>query len=84
MIINLKKFYKHYYKEDCFVDVPNEVAEYMISLLPQDDSHKRVKRRNKAQYSLDRNDNIEMYSLSFVPSAEEAYLTSQSKASQKK
>ncbi len=57
--INLKKYYPDYYKEDTFMDVKEDVAEFLETNRPKPASAKRKAQRYKAQYSLDANDGIE-------------------------
>ena len=57
--INLKKYYPDYYKEDTFMDVKEEVAEFLETNRPKPASAKRKAQRYKAQYSLDAGDGIE-------------------------
>ncbi len=57
--INLKKYYPDYYTEDTYVDVDENVAEFMEEERPKPASARRRAQRNKAQYSLDSGDGIE-------------------------
>lgn len=57
--INLKKYYPEYYKEDTFMDVKEDVAEFLETNRPKPASAKRKAQRYKAQYSLDAGDGIE-------------------------
>ncbi len=57
--INLKKYYPDYYKEDTFMDVEADVAEFLETNRPKPASAKRKAQRYKAQYSLDAGDGIE-------------------------
>ena len=57
--INLKKYYPDYYKEDTFMDVEDDVAEFLETNRPKPASAKRKAQRYKAQYSLDAGDGIE-------------------------
>lgn len=57
--INLKKYYPDYYKEDTFMDVEEDVAEFLETNRPKPASAKRKAQRYKAQYSLDAGDGIE-------------------------
>ena len=68
--INLKKYYPDYYKEDTFMDVEDDVAEFLETNRPKPASAKRKAQRYKAQYSLDAGDGIEEDTL--VPLFEEA------------
>ena len=57
--INLKKYYPDYYKEDTYMDVEDDVAEFLETNRPKPASAKRKAQRYKAQYSLDAGDGIE-------------------------
>jgi RNA polymerase sigma-70 factor (ECF subfamily) len=56
--INLRDYYP-FYQYNCFVDVPDEVAEALQDLDRLEKAYQRRMYRNKAQYSLDRGDGIE-------------------------
>ena len=56
--INLRDYYPCY-QYDCFVEVPEEVAEAMQEFDRMEYAYQRRLYRNKAQYSLDRGDGIE-------------------------
>lgn len=56
--INLRDYYP-FYKKDCFVDIPDEVAEELRNFDRMESAYQRRMYRNKAQYSLDRGDGIE-------------------------
>ena len=56
--INLRDYYPCY-QYDCFVDVPDEVAEAMQKFDRLENAHQRRMYRNKAQYSLNQGDGIE-------------------------
>ncbi|MPM05579.1 hypothetical protein SDC9_51869 [bioreactor metagenome] len=56
--INLQDYYP-FYQYDCFVDVPEEVAEALQEFDRQENAYQRCMYRNKAQYSLDQGDGIE-------------------------
>lgn len=56
--INLQDYYP-FYQYDCFVDVPEEVAEALQEFDRQENAYQRRMYRNKSQYSLDRGDGIE-------------------------
>ncbi|MBR3997451.1 MAG: sigma-70 family RNA polymerase sigma factor [Clostridia bacterium] len=57
--INLKKYYPEYYEEDTYVDVEDDVSEFLEENRPKPASAKRKAQRYKAQYSLDAGDGIE-------------------------
>jgi RNA polymerase sigma-70 factor (ECF subfamily) len=56
--INLREYYP-FYTSDCFIDVPEEVAALMRNSMRYEDTYQRRMYRNKAFYSLDRDDGIE-------------------------
>lgn len=56
--INLRNCYP-FYQYDCFVYVPEEVAEVLMEFERQENAYLRRMYRNNAQYSLDRGDGIE-------------------------
>ena len=56
--INLKDFYPSY-KEDCYIDVSDEVAEALLAAERKEATSRRRLYRYRAQYSLDRGDGIE-------------------------
>ena len=57
--INLRKYSPEYYKEDTFMDVKEDVAEFLETNRPKPAIAKRKAQRYKAQYSLDSGDGIE-------------------------
>lgn len=56
--INLRDYYP-FYQKDCFVDIPDEVAEELRNFDRMESAYQRRMYRYKAQYSLDRGDGIE-------------------------
>ena len=56
--INLQNYYP-FYQYNCFIEVPEEVAEALQELDRQEIAYQRRMYRNKAHYSLDRGDGIE-------------------------
>lgn len=56
--INLRDYYS-FYISDCFIDVPDEVADMMHSFMLQESAYRLRTYRNQAYYSLDRGDGIE-------------------------
>jgi len=56
--INLKDFYS-WYTHDEFIEVPDEIAAELFADKRYQKSHEERTRRNKAFYSLDREDGIE-------------------------
>ena len=72
--INLKDFYKSLYDHDQFYDVPDEVAELLITLRRGEEAARRLMYKYKAYYSLDREDGIEHSTVVIVPSAEDVVI----------
>lgn len=68
--INLRDFYP-WYIEDQFIEVPEEVAEVLRSDKLYEAAHQRRVTRNKAQYSLDRDDGIEYSACLSEPTPQE-------------
>ena len=56
--INLRDYYP-FYTSNCFVEVPDEVADVFLEFKRQEAAYQRRTYWNKAQYSLDRGDGIE-------------------------
>ena len=56
--INLREFYS-WYKQDEFVELPDEVAAELIEGRKYEKHHEQRMRRNKSVYSLDAGDDIE-------------------------
>lgn len=71
--INLRKYYPSLYPSDCFVELPDEVAEILIASKRNETAYQRRKYYNHAQYSLDRDDGIEQHILYHEPSAEDVF-----------
>lgn len=71
--INLREFYPECYKSDYFVEVPDEVAEFLILLRRHEQSQRRRIYKYKAQYSLDIYENVERETVLKCPSAEEVF-----------
>lgn len=57
--INLRDLYPDQYKEDCFIEVSDAVADVFTESKRSEDTAKRKMYRYHAQYSLDQNDGIE-------------------------
>ena len=70
--INLRKHYP-FYELDCFFEVPDDVAESLQLFNRLEHSYLERRRRYKAYYSLDCEDNIEQFILFVSPSPEELY-----------
>lgn len=71
--INLRAFYP-WYVQDEFIDVTDEVAEELRAGTRYESSYRRRVTRNKAQYSLDRNDGIEWSVCLHIPTPEEVLI----------
>ncbi len=61
--INLKKYYPDQYNEDTYVEVSDEVADFMEEERRSAENSRRRVYRYHAQYSLDADDGIEEESL---------------------
>lgn len=70
--INLRAYYP-FYTQDCFVDVPDEVAEFFNEFEHQEAAYRLRAYRYKAYYSLDREDGIEHEALFVALSPWEIY-----------
>lgn len=57
--INLRDYYPDFYKTDCIIEVPDEVAVLMDAYERAEAAYYLRRYRNKAYYSLDRGDGIE-------------------------
>ena len=71
-IVNLKDYYL-FYTSDYLIDISDEIAELLQELERQEATYRRRIYRNKAYYSLDRNDGIEHDVLFSDPSPCEVY-----------
>ena len=70
--INLRDYYP-FYIHDCFIDVPDEVAELFKEFDRKEAAYRLRTYRHKAYYSLDRNDGIEHEALFVSLSPHELY-----------
>lgn len=68
--INLKNYYP-FYQQDCYIEVSDELADMLSAAERAEEAYKRKVRRNKAFYSLDREDGIEHDVLFISQSTEE-------------
>lgn len=68
--INLRDYYP-WHIEDYIIEVPNEVAEVLRADKLYEAAHQRRVTRNKAQYSLDRDDGIEYSACLSEPTPQE-------------
>lgn len=71
--INLREQYPEIYKTDCFIIVPDEVAELMREYDRKEAAYRRRTYYHHAQYSLDRGDGIEYEAVFLSVSPEEIY-----------
>ena len=72
--INLRDFYPECYRNDYFMEVPEELAEQLKKWHREEEARRIMKLRYKAYYSLDRDEGIERSILSCKSSAEDEYL----------
>lgn len=71
-IVNLRDYYP-FYTSDCFVEVPDDIADVFITFNQYEAAYQARKYYHKAQYTLDRGDGIEDAILRKEPSAEDTY-----------
>ncbi len=64
--INLRVYYPDQYSEDVYVEVADDVAEFLEEQRPKEASATRKKYRHKAHYSLDAGDGIEHETLQMI------------------
>ena len=57
--INLRKLYYPHYTQDCYIDVPDEIAEELAKFDRAEHAYHERTRYHKAYYSLDVGDGIE-------------------------
>ena len=70
--INLKDFYP-FYEEDCYVEVPDELAEIMQIYERKEKAYVEKTRYHKAYYSLERDEGVEKSIRYISMSPEEVY-----------
>lgn len=70
--VNLKDLY-YYIQNDIEVEVDDDIYELIILLKRKEHAYREKIRRNKAYYSLDRNDGIENEAIKKVKSPEEIF-----------
>lgn len=63
--INLREHYPNFYKNDCIIEIPDEVAAIMLEYDRKEAAYRRRTYYHNAHYSLDRGDGIE-YDALFV------------------
>lgn len=61
--INLREHYPNFYKNNCIIEVPDEVAAIMLEYDRKEAAYRRRTYYHKAHYSLDRGDGIEYEAL---------------------
>lgn len=71
--INLREYYPEYYKADCMIEVPDEVAAAFPEFNREEKSYQMRNYCHKAYYSLDQEDGIECSALSTVLTPDEIY-----------
>ena len=71
--INLKHYYPHY-TSDVFIEVPDSIAIELHTFENQDAAYRLRTYRNRAFYSLDREDGLEREMLFVTPSSEDSFL----------
>lgn len=64
--VNLRIYYPDQYKEDVYVEVSDEIAEFLEEQRPKEASARRKKYRHKAHYSLDAGDGIENEAIQMI------------------
>lgn len=72
--INLKTHYSFLYKTDTFIEVPDKIVNLLIQLNRQTHAANEKRRKNKAYFSLDLKDGIELNSIDKVISPEDVYI----------
>lgn len=58
-MINLREYYPDSYTSDCFIAVPDEIAETLRCFKLEDEAYRIRTYRNKAYFSLDYGENVE-------------------------
>ena len=71
--INLRDFYPELYKRDQYVIVPDDVLRLLCDYESAKDAHRMKVGRNKAYYSLDYGDHIELKAIYTTPSPADMY-----------
>lgn len=71
--INLRHYYPHY-TSDVFIEVPDDIAIELHTFENQDTAYRQRTYRNRAIYSLDREDGLEREMLFVTPSSEDIFL----------
>ena len=71
--VNLRKLYYPHYTQDCYIDVPDEIAEELAKFDRAEHAYHERTRYHKAYYSLDVGDGIEKDALVSSASPQELY-----------
>jgi len=71
--INLRHYYPHY-TSDVYIEVPDDIAIELHTFENEDAAFRMRKSRNRAFYSLDREDGFEREMEFSVPSSEDGFL----------
>ena len=70
--INLRHYYPHY-TSDVFIEVPDDIAIQLHTFENEDAAFRMRKSRNRAFYSLDREDGLEREMQFIAPSSEDGF-----------
>ena len=70
--INLRHYYPHY-TSDVYIEVPDDIAITLHTLENQDAAYRMLRSRNRAFYSLDREDGLEREMQNSAPSSEDGF-----------
>ena len=70
--IDLKRYYPHY-KSDVYIEVPDDIAIELHAFENEDAAYRMRRSRNRAFYSLDREDGIEREMQISAPSSEDGF-----------
>ena len=73
-MINLREYYPDSYTTDCFIAVPDEIAETLRHFKLEDEAYRIRTYRNKAYFSLDYGENIEREAALPSMSPDESYI----------
>ena len=72
--INLRDYYPLLYDEDCFMDVPDEIASAMDKAGREEHAYYERRRYHRAFYSLERDDGIESDAIHTPSSPEDEFV----------
>ena len=70
--INLRHYYPHY-TSDVYIEVPDDIAIELHTFENEDAAFRMRRSRNRAFYSLDREDGLEREMLNSAPSSEDGF-----------